>query len=398
LTFVNISIYNNLLSVDHKMRTSIRHQSIGEEKTPFSHVVKDAVDKLNIRDYYKGNDDLRIAKYVRALMRTLFANHKTAIENDQDANTEATENKLILKKQILFLPQEITTQSWIEQLYRQLPKIIINSPNISPVDRMLCQTVLDLLVELQFNIYDDTQNEADSVTEFLTTTRVPDRDQVRHYIDKKEGSKDMSRVGRSWRGNIEEIRGNEVKNIPGDFGIDSSFKEMLLYRIIENGVNKLSHTAFEYFHRCDEIETNREKMYLVRVYTHKDTTTKARASIIALLDKNYNFLNPTFPVMDDSESNQFIINNIWWHQNVWHFSGWVFFRYKGQLILIKKWRYAFPSFVDQVSGKTFISLKPTPWGFELKFKECYLYTNSYFSVLGESMEEVEELMANRKKK
>jgi|GEM_PF-2273822 len=62
---------------------------------------------------------------------------------------------------------------------------------------MLCQTVLDLLVELQFNIYDDTQNEADSVTEFLTTTRVPDRDQVRHYIDKKEGSKDMSRVGRS---------------------------------------------------------------------------------------------------------------------------------------------------------------------------------------------------------
>jgi len=93
------------------MRTSIRHQSIGEEKTPFSHVVKDAVDKLNIRDYYKGNDDLRIAKHARALIRTLFANHKTAIENDQDANTEATENKLILKKQILFLPQEITTQN-----------------------------------------------------------------------------------------------------------------------------------------------------------------------------------------------------------------------------------------------------------------------------------------------
>ncbi len=70
---------------------------------------------------------------------------------------------------------------------------------------------------------------------------------------------------------------------------------------MKNKVNKFSHTPFEYFHTFDCVKTNKDKkpIYLIRTYTTQGS------SIVALLDSELNFLNPTFPIIDDAKSDEF---------------------------------------------------------------------------------------------
>ena len=326
------------------MTSNLKKHEAWDDKIPFSKLVGKAVDELGFRDYYKWADDVKIAKHVKELIDILLSTHQLHMQKpaweEQKSNTieiiENWTNEIATTNTSL---QKFTANNGLDKFYAELPKIMRNNPTVAARDRLLCQTVMDLMIELNFNIENDVDLQADMVTEMLTTTRVPDRKEVRHYIDKKweESVGFADRNKQSWRLWVEKIFESDVKHIPGNFGIDPKFRNHYLNRIVIGKENKLSHTPFEYFHSFEDVRTNKKDkpIYLLRTNTHWDTSREKTWSIVTFLDQDYNFLNPSFPVIDDPENNNFILNNAFCNYNIWRYAWGLFFKYKYKLFLIK---------------------------------------------------------------
>lgn len=389
-------------------------------KKPFSALVGEAVDQLNIRDYYKWANNRKIAIHVKELMKILLGNHQKSF-SQQDAemkqaediaveNSSAPSSALVVHKSIDMWLQQLTEQYGVASFYTALPSIMMSSPNIAPHDRLLCQTVMSLMVALQFNVENDIELVADPVTEIITTTIVPDRKQIRHYIDKKGavekddnvGFKDRNKL--AGRCDVEELYSFNLKTLKEDIGIDDAFKDMRLKRIVQWGVNILSHTPFEYFHQFERFDTNDKErpVYLLRTYLRKGKWNEKTSSIVAFLDKDYNFLNPDFPVIDDAQSNAFIVVNAFTSLNVGRAANNVFFfTYKNQLYLIKKGKYVLPGFADDIADTQLYHLikhEEKKWYFHVKTEKERFITDSHLRVLGKTLKEVEQKLLALKKK
>jgi len=362
-----------------------------EKKTALSALVGRAVDELNIRDYYKWADNLKIAKHVKALMDILLINHNKNTEQ-QLTNQKDNLNETNELRQTGTSLQKFTENTGPVQFYRQLPKIMRNSPEISPHDRLLCQTVMDLMIELNFQIENDINLQADEITETITTTRVPDRSQLRHYIDKKDSSVWSSNPRIDWYGlGLEELYKSELDKVPGDFNIDPQFKKIKLYRLVREKINPLSHTPFEYFHEFETVQWLENPVYLLRIYTDIDKSTDKKSSIVTFLNKEFKFLCPDFPAIDDSQSDNFFMNNAFNDYNIWRCGAGLFFRYKDQLFLIKNGKYKRPLFAEQIINEKFYYIKKfkeKKWYYEIYTDKNEYLTDSYFRVLWDSIDEI----------
>ncbi|MCX6825163.1 MAG: hypothetical protein NTY80_02960 [candidate division SR1 bacterium] len=393
------------------MTTHLKKHEAGDTKIPFSQLVGKAVDDLGLRDHYKGADDVKIAKHVKALMQVLRETHEMKKEKTASPKQEKISNAIEIidngtheTTAINTSLQVFTANNGLDKFYAELPKIMRSNPNISARDRLLCLTIMDLMIELKFNVEDDVALQADMVTEMLTTTRVPDRKEVRHYIDKKreESVGFADRNKQSGRLGVEKIFESDVKHIPGNFGIDPKFRNYDLNRIVIDKENKLSHTPFEYFHSFEDVRTNKKDkpIYLLRTNTHWDTSREKTGSIVTFLDQDYNFLNPSFPVIDDPENNNFILNNAFCNYNIGRYAGGLFFKYKYKLFLIKNGKYVRPPFAQQIDGEKFYYIKDyekKAGYYEVHTKDNTYLTDNYFRVLGKSVEEVKKLLAKPKK-
>ncbi len=97
---------------------------------------------------------------------------------------------------------------------------------------------------------------------------------------------------------------------------------------------------------------------MLRTYLRARKGAEKTASIIALLDKDYNFLNPDFPVIDDPQTKEFVLVNAFGTLSVGRADGDIlFFEYKKQLYIIKNGKYMLPGFADQLAGKKIHHLK-----------------------------------------
>lgn len=398
------------------MSNEIRKAS---EKKPFSVLVGEAVDQLSIREYYKWANNKKIALHVKELMKILLANHAKVVtpqrSNSETRGDRVVEDKqnnrwLVVQQSLDMWLQQLTQEHGVGQFYAALPAMMINSPQISPHDRLLCQTVMMLMVTLNFDIHNDIEILSDPVTEILTTTDVPDWKKIRHYIDKKTVIADnhsvwfIDRNKLAWRLNVEELYHFDMNQVAEDIGIDDEFKKMRLKRIVQWGVNVLSHTPFEYFHDFERFETNDKQrpIYMLRTYLRARKGAEKTASIIALLDKDYNFLNPDFPVIDDPQTKEFVLVNAFGTLSVGRADGDIlFFEYKKQLYIIKNGKYMLPGFADQLAGKKIHHLKASAekrWYFDVCTEGKWYVTDNRLRVLWESVEEVQKLIKTYKPK
>jgi hypothetical protein len=374
-----------------------KHQS----KPTFSGIVKQAVDNLWIRDYYKWVDDRKLAIHVNHVIHQLLSNFSatkndeswgytyTNVHRDETQVTIVETKALVVKPSVAFLELGSVLQGneWINWLNANSMDIMEASPGISTNDRLLWDTVMKKIAKNYFDIENDVVISKDVITEMITTTRVPDWDEVRYYIE-KQWDKSVwfaDQWKASWKIGVEELFRSDLSHIPWDFGIDEKYRKMKLSRLMKNGINMLSHTPFEYFHECTEITTNKkdQPIYMLRIYTHYDTTTEKSASIVCFLDKDFNLLCPDFPVIDDPQSKEFFANNIWQHYNIWRYARWLFFKYKNQLFAIQKWKYIQPSIANQLSQEEFYRLeKPEKWWwFIVATKGNRYLTDSYLKTL-----------------
>ncbi len=378
-----------------------------DKKIPFSQLVGQAVDIANLRERYKWVDNIKIAKHIQQIIDILLANHELTIQNKwwEDAKGKDEGIMIINNKNTAVGTtglQAFTQNQGISEFYRQLPWIMINSTWISAHDKILAQTVMALMAELQFNVENDIALQADVITESIITTRVPDWKPLREYIDREETDwwigmwfADWSTEGgKLW---VEILFRIDIRNIPGDFGIDPKYKEAKLYRVMKNKVNKFSHTPFEYFHTFDCVKTNKDKkpIYLIRTYTTQGS------SIVALLDSELNFLNPTFPIIDDAKSDEFFWKGWWCKYDIWRYAGGSFFKYKEQMFIIKNGKYARPDFADQLAWEKFRHVtryEDKKWYHVIHTEKNKYLTDNYFRVLGKSVEEVDKLLKEKNKK